>query len=333
MNSTSKNSVLVTGGCGFIGSHMVKRLIDEGHRPLVVDDLSTGYRDALPEGLLVEGNCGDPALIRMVLENHQVDAVIHFAGSIAVGESVTSPSKYYRNNVVNTLELLSTLVQVRPVPVIFSSTAAIFGNPQQVKIDETHERRPVNPYGASKLMVEQILQDFDRAYGMRSISLRYFNAAGADPSGTIGERHVPETHLIPLAIDAALTEQRPLTIFGNDYDTPDGTCIRDYVHVCDLADAHMLALQALWNGHPSDAFNLGNGAGFSVQDVIAAVEGVVGKRVKAEIGPRRAGDAERLVADSSKAREILGWVPRFAELQKIVEHAWQYQKQHRRKLT
>lgn len=319
------STLLVVGGCGYIGSHMVKCLLNAGHRVVVLDDLSAGYRDSLLGGELVVGDCGRREVLDGLFGSHRFDGVLHFASLIQVGESVTDPAKYYQANVAKTLTLLAAMKDHGIGPLIFSSTAAVFGEVDYVPIDERHARRPINPYGMSKWMVEAMLADFDRAYGLHSVALRYFNAAGADPEGRIGERHDPETHLIPLALQAVLGRRPPLKVFGRDYDTPDGTCIRDYIHVDDLADAHLLALEYLWQGGASDAFNLGNGAGYSVQEVLDSVERVVGRKVPVEDAPRRAGDPARLVADSSRARKVLGWQPWRAELEVIVADAWRWE--------
>lgn len=317
--------LLVIGGCGYIGSHMVKCLLAAGHRVVVLDDLSAGYRDSLLGGELVLGDCGDRGLLDGLFARTAFDGVLHFASLIQVGESVREPALYYQNNVAKTLTLLEAMKDHGVGPLIFSSTAAVFGEPERVPIDEAHPRRPINPYGMSKHMVEAMLQDFDRAYGLRSVALRYFNAAGADPEARIGERHDPETHLLPLALQAVLGRRPALKVFGRDYDTPDGTCIRDYIHVDDLADAHLRALEYLWRGGESAAFNLGNGAGFSVQEVLDTVAAVTGRPVPAHEAPRREGDPARLVADSALARSSLGWQPRYGDLATIVRHAWQWE--------
>lgn len=317
--------ILVVGGAGYIGSHMVKQLLSSGHAVVTLDDLSTGYRDAVLGGHFIQGSIADRVLLDRMFVEHQFDAVFHFASFIQVGESVIHPEKYYANNLTNTLTLLDAMVRHKVKNFIFSSTAAIFGEPGTSRIDEVHPVSPINPYGASKAMVEQILRDYDRAYGLKSVSLRYFNACGADPEGELGERHVPETHLIPLALQAVLGQRDNLTVFGSDYDTPDGTCIRDYVHVCDLCDAHLLALEYLQAGSVSNAFNLGNGDGFSVRQVIDTVSFVTGKVVPVIHGPRRAGDPARLVADASKAKQTLGWNPRYSDLDVIVSHAWAWE--------
>lgn len=317
---------LVVGGAGYIGSHMVKQLLRSGHEVVTLDDLSTGYRDAVLGGGFILGSIADRALLDRVFAEHRFDAVFHFASFIQVGESVTHPAKYYANNLANSLNLLDAMVRHEINHLVFSSSAAIFGEPRNIRIDEDHPVAPINPYGATKAMVEQILRDYDRAYGLKSVSLRYFNACGADPEGELGERHDPETHLIPLALQAVSGRRESLTIYGRDYDTPDGTCIRDYVHVCDLCDAHLLALEYLQDGAASNAFNLGNGDGFSVQQVIDTVSIVTGKKVPVIDGPRRPGDPARLVADSGKANKTLGWKPRYSDLDVIVSHAWAWEK-------
>jgi UDP-glucose 4-epimerase len=317
--------VLVVGGAGYIGSHMVRMLLDRGHEAVVFDNLSTGYADAVPAGCLVEGDLYDPASIDTLFAAHRFDGVMHFASYIQVGESVREPARYYRNNVINTLNLLDGMLRHRVDHFIFSSTAAIFGEPDYVPIDEAHPRRPINPYGFSKFAVEQVLADYDRAYGLRSTCLRYFNAAGADPEGRLGERHEPETHLIPLVLQAASGRRSHIDVFGQDYETPDGTCVRDYIHIVDLCDAHLLALDRLRSGGASAAFNLGNGNGFSVKEVIEAAERVTGMRIARKYAGRRAGDPARLVADSSRARAELGWKPHFADLETIVRHAWAWE--------
>lgn len=317
--------ILVVGGAGYIGSHMVKQLLRSGHDVVTLDDLSTGYRDAVLGGSFIQGSIADRKLLDSVFAEHRYDAVFHFASYIQVGESVAQPAKYYANNLTNTLNLLDAMVRHAVRHFIFSSSAAIFGEPRNLKIDEDHPVAPINPYGATKAMVEQILRDYDHAYGLRSVSLRYFNACGADPESELGERHNPETHLIPLALQTVSGRRQNLTVFGRDYDTPDGTCIRDYVHVCDLCDAHMLALEYLQDGTASDVFNLGNGSGFSVQQVIDAVSTVTGKQVAVINGSRRPGDSARLVADSGKAYKKLGWKPRYSDLDLIVSHAWSWE--------
>lgn len=317
--------VLVVGGAGYIGSHMVKMLLSKGHEVVTFDNLSGGYRDAVVGGEFVIGDLADQSELDAVFTKHKPQAVMHFASFIQVGESVRRPDMYYRNNFSNTLNLLDAMVAHDVKHFIFSSTAAVFGEPDYMPIDEAHPNRPVNPYGRSKLMVEQVLADYDHAFGLRSVCLRYFNAAGADPEGQLGERHDPETHLVPLILQAASGRRPEVQVFGRDYDTPDGTCVRDYIHIVDLCSAHLLALQYLVDGGASERFNLGNGEGFSVQQVIDTVEKVTGRQVKVVDGPRRDGDPARLVADSSKARAQLGWKPVFADLDFIVKHAWAWE--------
>lgn len=317
--------VLVVGGAGYIGSHMVKMLLSEGHDVITFDNLSGGFRDAVLGGEFVLGDLEDRSAIDSVFKLYQPEAVMHFASFIQVGESVSRPDIYYRNNFSNTLNLLDAMVAHDVRHFIFSSTAAVFGEPDYVPIDENHPNRPVNPYGRSKLMVEQILADYDRAFGIKSVCLRYFNAAGADPDGQLGERHEPETHLIPLILQAASGRRPHISLFGRDYDTPDGTCIRDYIHIVDLCSAHLLALQHLVQAGASERFNLGNGEGFSVQQVIDMVEKVSDCKVNVVNAPRREGDPARLVADSAKARTELGWKPIYADLESIVRHAWAWE--------
>jgi len=319
--------VLVTGGAGYIGSHVVKYLIDKGHGVLVLDDLSGGFHEAVPNGRLIEGNIGDRAVLDELFSLHQIDAVMNFASFIEVGASVKHPSAFYCNNVGNTLNLLDAMVRHDVRKFVFSSTAAIFGNPEYTPIDEAHRKAPINPYGRSKWLIEQLLPDYDQAYGLKSVCLRYFNAAGADPAGELGERHDPETHLIPLVLQAASGRRDRITIFGSDYDTEDGTCVRDYVHVEDLAQAHWLALEFLDSRARSAAFNLGNGNGFSIRQVINAVREVSGRDFQVDVGSRREGDPPVLIADSQKARSALGWKPKFSDLADIVQHAWNWELQ------
>lgn len=317
--------ILVVGGAGYIGSHMVKMLLEQGHSVITFDNLSSGYRDAVLGGAFVKGDLANRAKLDEVFMTYRPDAVMHFASFIQVGESVKDPSKYYFNNFSNTMNLLDTMVKHDVKYFIFSSTAAIFGEPEYVPIDESHPKNPLNPYGRSKLMVEQVLQDYERAYGLKSVCLRYFNAAGADPEGLLGERHEPETHLIPLVLQAISGKRRDITVFGRDYETADGTCVRDYIHVVDLCAAHSLALARLMQTNESRQYNLGNGAGFSVNEVIQAAERVTGAKVKVVEGERREGDPAVLVADATRARQELGWNPIYFDLDNIISHAWQWE--------
>lgn len=318
-------SILVVGGAGYIGSHMVKLLLGSAYQTSILDNLSTGYRDAVLGGEFIHADLADRPALDRVFATRKIDAVMHFASFIQVGESVKEPAKYYENNVTNTLNLLDAMVARGIKRFIFSSSAAVYGNPVTVPIPEDHPKNPINPYGRTKWIVEQILEDYDRAYGLKSISLRYFNAAGADPEGQLGERHEPETHLIPLILRAASGRAPDIKVFGRDYDTPDGTCIRDYVHVTDLCAAHRLALDSLLNGGASAVYNLGNGNGFSVAEVISATERVTGRKIVVTDSPRREGDPPRLVANATCAREALGWQPQFDDLDAIIAHAWAWE--------
>ncbi|WP_194788858.1 UDP-glucose 4-epimerase GalE [Pseudomonas sp. UFMG81] len=314
---------LVVGGAGYIGSQMVRHLLQANHEVVVADTTRPRY-DIEWVGL----DIADADALDTLFSLYRFDAVFHFASYIQVGESVSKPGKYYRNNVAATLVLLEAMVRAQVMCLIFSSTAAVYGDPQRIPIDEQHPKLAINPYGRSKWMVEQILEDFDRAYGLRSVCLRYFNAAGADPHGEGGECHEPETHLIPLILQAAAGRREAVTVFGRDYDTPDGTCIRDYVHIADLASAHALAVVYLLEGGASTAFNLGNGQGFSVQQVIDMAREVTGRDIQVVDAPRRAGDPPRLVADAGKAREVLGWRPVHDSLEEIVRHAWHWEQKY-----
>ena len=316
-------SILIVGGAGYIGSQTAKRVAQAGLTPVVFDNLVYGHKWAVKWGPLVEGDLADGPLIRRTLEQHAVTAVVHFAAFAYVGESVTNPRKYFRNNVAGTLNLLDAMIDVGVRDIVFSSTCATYGEPVRVPIDEQHPQRPVNPYGETKLAIERALYWYQRAHPLRFAALRYFNAAGADPDGEVGEDHDPETHLIPLAIEAALGG-KALEIYGTDYATPDGTAIRDYIHVQDLADAHVAALDALRSGATSLFVNLGTGRGHTVREVIAAVEKVSGKKVPARESGRRAGDPPALVADARLAADILGWKARIPNIETIVEHAWRW---------
>ncbi len=321
--------VLVTGGAGYIGSQTCKALSRAGYQPIVLDNLVYGHEWAVRWGPLAVGDIGDRACLDAVIARYRPQAVIHFAAFAYVGESVRDPGRYYRNNVAGTLSLLEALRDHGIHHLIFSSTCAIYGIPDQLPITEDHPQCPINPYGASKLMVERMLGDFAQAHGLNWVALRYFNAAGADPEGELGEDHHPETHLIPLAIRAALGQGPELQVFGDDYPTPDGSCIRDYIHVADLAEAHVLALAYLRAGGESGTLNLGTGRGHSVFEVIAAVERLAGCAVPRSIGPRRPGDPPVLYADASRARDQLGWRPRYPELETIIDHAWRWHQQAR----
>lgn len=322
--------VVVTGGAGYIGSHVVRALVDAGHAVLVVDDLSAGHAAAVPSGVeLRRLGVGDRAGVARALADHRADAVMHFAAWLAVGESVEKPLEYYANNVGGTLSLLEAMRDAGVRRFVLSSTCAVYGEVARVPIDETAPAAPINPYGETKLAVERALPHLERAHGLRWMALRYFNAAGAHPSGEIGEDHDPELHVIPLAIRAA-TGGAPLRIFGDDYPTPDGTCLRDYIHVCDLADAHLRALAALDAGAPSAAYNLGTGTPHSVRSVVETVSRVVGARVAWEMAPRRPGDPAVLHASAGRARHDLGWTPRFPSLDTIVDHAWRWHAGHPR---
>jgi UDP-glucose 4-epimerase len=317
-------TILVTGGAGYVGSHALQLLRDSDVRCVVLDNLSRGHRELVRDAPLVVGDIADPDVVSRVLQEHDVTAVMHFAAYAYVGESVQQPDIYYRNNVAGTLNLLECMVRNSVRQFVFSSTCATYGLPETTPIEETHAQRPVNPYGASKLMVERILSDFDHAFGLRSVVFRYFNAAGADPQGRIGEWHEPETHLIPIALQAALGLRGAVEVFGDDYPTPDGTCIRDYIHVTDLAQAHLLGLRHLQSGGASEALNLGNNNGFSVREVISAAERVTGRKIPWKVAPRRAGDPHALVGSAAKAQQRLGWKPQFPSLEAIIESAWKW---------
>jgi UDP-arabinose 4-epimerase len=316
--------ILVTGGAGYIGSHACKALAQAGYTPVAYDNLVYGHRRAVRWGPFAHGDIADRARLREVIQHYQPSAAMHFAAYTYVGESVTDPGKYYRNNVSGTLNLLETLRDHGIDKVIFSSTCATYGMPQTLPLQEDHPQLPINPYGESKLMIEKILRDFSHAYGMRSLCLRYFNAAGADLEAEIGEDHDPETHLIPLVLLTALGKRTHISVFGTDYPTPDGTCIRDYIHVSDLAQAHVLALHALEQGAPSAAYNLGNGQGFSVLEVIATARRITGKDIPIHISPRRPGDPARLVGDALRIIQELQWQPRYADLDTIIASAWKW---------
>lgn len=317
--------VLVCGGAGYIGSHMAKRLFMQGIEPIVLDNLSTGHREMVQWGELIEVDLLDIAGLEQAFSRRApFDAVMHFCAKSLVGESVNSPYIYYQNNVTGTINLLQAMQRHGVNKIVFSSTAAVFGMPNSKHIDEDHPKAPINPYGSSKLMVERILQDAADAYGLRSVTLRYFNAAGASPDAEIGEAHEPETHLLPNILKAALRSGPPLKVFGNDWLTPDGTCVRDYVHVCDLAQAHLLAMEYMELNNGAHAFNLGNGSGHSVLEAITAAEFVTGKSIPYEFAPRRIGDPAVLVASSTRAMQELGWMPEYRNIESIIRTAWQW---------
>lgn len=313
--------ILVTGGAGYIGSHVCKLLHRNGFRPIVIDNLVHGHRVAVKWGPFIEGSFGDSELLAQVFSNYRISAVMHFAAFCNVGESVQQPIKYYQNNVANGVRLLETMIQGHVKNLIFSSSCATYGEPREIPISESHPQNPINPYGSTKLMIEKMLPDFQNAYGLQHVSLRYFNAAGADPEGELGEDHHPETHLIPLVLRTAMGERALIEIFGNDYPTADGTCVRDYIHVNDLAQAHLLALKSLLDGGQSSAFNLGNGEGHSIREVIESACRITGRRIPSKMTERRAGDPAVLIASSEKAKKELGWNPSF-ELDAIIRTAW-----------
>ena len=316
-------TILITGGAGYIGSVTTELLRARGEQVVVLDNLSRGHRDAVaPEIPFYEGNIGDRGLVTRIASEHNIDACVHFAAFAYVGESVAQPALYYENNVAQGINLLSALVTAGVRRIVFSSTCATYGEPQQIPIDETHPQLPTNPYGWSKLFVERILADYDGAYKLKFVALRYFNASGATPER--GERHDPEPHLIPLVLKAAQKEIDHVTVFGNDYPTNDGTCVRDYIHVSDLAEAHALSLDYLRNGGSSTAINLGNGQGYSVLEVVEAARAVTGREIPIQIEGRRAGDPSHLVADAEKARSVLGWQPQHADLSTIIKSAWDW---------
>ena len=323
--------LLVVGGAGYIGSHMVKMLVNSGHNVVILDNLSTGFRELAIYGELIVGDLADESLLDDLFSKYQFDGVLHFAAASLVGESMTDPAKYYRNNVSNTINLLDAMVKHNVKSFVFSSSAAVYGEPNSDLIDESHAKDPINPYGSTKLMIERILQDYESAYGLNSISLRYFNACGADPEGELGECHNPETHLIPLILQAASGRRKSITVFGRDYATDDGTCVRDYIHIDDLCTAHALAFDKLigLNDCGALSYNLGNSSGFSVQQVIDVVQTVVSKdgySVTVVDGERRAGDPAALVANAAKAKSELGWQPEYDDLEVIVGHAWEWEK-------
>jgi UDP-glucose 4-epimerase len=325
--------ILVSGGAGYIGSHTLRHLLQAGHEPVVIDDLSAGHRAAVPDSVpMIEANISDAAAVAKALSDHRPDAVIHFAGSIEAGESMTDPRRFYANNVVAGLALLDALVDgadtAPPVPVVFSSSAAIYGDPAEVPIREDAPKAPTNVYGETKLAFESVLAAYDAAYGMRHVCLRYFNACGAAADGTLGADHRMKTHLLTIAMMAALGQRDAVMVMGTDYATPDGTGIRDYIHVDDLASAHVLALDALFAGAASTAYNVGVGRGFSVSELLDSVDRVVGRPVARRIAPRRAGDPACLVADSTRIQATLGWRPTYTDIDAIVGTAWRWHSTH-----
>jgi len=323
-----KMNILVVGGAGYIGSHMVKRLLKDGHHVMVMDNLSKGYRDAVLCKPFFEVDMADQSATTKIFSENPIDAVFHFASFIEVGESISHPEKYFKNNTEGTQALLEVMMKFHVKYFIFSSTAAVFGSPNYSPIDEMHPKSPINPYGHSKLLVEEMLERFDQMYGLKYVSLRYFNAAGADPDGALGERHDPETHLIPLVLQAASGRRDSISIFGSDYDTFDGTCVRDNIHISDLVEAHIKAITYLRQGHSSRTFNLGNGKGFSVKEIIEAAQAVTGKKIPVKLDKRRAGDPPTLVADASLAKDILGWTTEFKDIKDIIKHAWNWEKKY-----
>lgn len=322
----SQKSVCVVGGAGYIGSHMVSLLKNKGYNVVVYDDLSNGHVDAIKNVELVQGSILNRSSLMDFFSQYDFECVFHFASLIQVGESVSKPSLYYQNNVVGTINLLDCMIERSVKKIIFSSTAAIFGSPLRSPIDEEHPKAPLSPYGKSKLFVEEILKDYDAAYGLKSISLRYFNAAGADPDGLLGERHNPETHLIPLILQHASNRQERFFIFGDDYNTPDGTCIRDYIHVADLCEAHLLALEFLEVNNRSESFNLGSGVGHSVAEIIKIAQTISNVNLNITVLPRRPGDPDVLIADGTKARKFLGWTPKWTGIEEIMAHSWEWEK-------
>lgn len=330
--SSEKSTILVTGGAGYIGSHAVLALKQAGYEVVILDNLVYGHRDLIEQVLkveLIEGDTIDRDLLDKLFKSRNIAAVMHFSAYAYVGESVSNPAKYYRNNVIGTITLLEAMLAASVKKFVFSSTCATYGVPETVPIPEDHPQNPINPYGATKLMVERILSDFNEAYDFKSVRFRYFNAAGADPSGLLGEDHNPETHLIPLVLQTALGKRESISIFGTDYPTDDGTCVRDYIHVSDLADAHILGLEYLLKGGDSTFFNLGNGKGFSVKEVIETARQITGKEIKAVECDRRPGDPPALIGSAEKARKILGWQPQYTSIKDIMTHAWEWhQKRH-----
>jgi len=323
---TTKEYILILGGAGYIGSHVNKELSKKGYYTLVFDNLVNGHKEFIKWGDFIQGDLENIEELRSLFKKHSIKAVMHFAGFAYVGESVVDPQKYYLNNLQSTLNILQVMLENNIKYIIFSSSCATYGNPLKIPIEENHPQNPINPYGQTKLMIEQILKDYSKSYGLKYVSLRYFNAAGADIDCEIGEWHEPETHLIPIALDTAIGKREGVKIFGTDYDTKDGTCIRDYIHVTDLADAHILALEYLMDGGESEIFNLGNGNGFSVKEVIEKVMKITGHNIKIYPEKRRVGDPPVLIGSSKKAREILLWTPKYDNIEYIIETAWSWHK-------
>lgn len=319
---------MVAGGAGYIGSHVTLDLFREGHEPVVFDNLSKGHQEAVLHGTFVQGDIGQIDLVKEVLTQEKIEAIIHLAADSRVGESVQNPAKYFRNNICNGQVLLDAAVACGVKYLVFSSTAAVYGEPEKTPITEEHPTNPTNPYGFSKLTFEGMLSSYEKAYGLRFISLRYFNAAGADPEGVIGEDHHPESHLIPIVLQTALDQRDHLELYGTDYPTPDGTCIRDYIHVADLSQAHLLALSALAAGKESSIYNLGNGQGYSNKEVIETARQVTGREIKVTSGPRRPGDPAVLVASAEKIKAELGWKPKYPDLEEIIKTAWRWHQLH-----
>jgi len=321
-------NILVTGGAGYIGSHVVKELLETDHQVVVYDNLQKGHKEAVLGGVFVEGDLADRELLDRTFNEYEIEAVIHLAADSLVGESMENPAKYYRNNLVNGLNLLDVMVKHNVKKIVFSSTAAVYGDVEEVPITEDLPKDPTSVYGRSKLFFEEIMKDYDQAYGLKFVSLRYFNASGADESGRIGEDHNPESHLIPIVLQKALGLRGKLAIFGTDYPTRDGSCVRDYIHVTDLAQAHILGIEALATGKESEIYNLGNGDGYSVKEVINVASEVVGKEIEAVEGDRRAGDPATLIASSDRIREDLAWNPQYGDLKTIIETAWKWHENH-----
>jgi len=321
------STILVTGGAGYIGSHVVRELLRKGHQPIVYDNLQTGHREAVREAPFVEGDLADSERLRKTFQTHPIHSVMHFAADCLVGESVENPLKYFMNNVKNSLHLIEIMCEFNITKIVFSSSAAVYGEPQSIPVPEGHPCQPKNPYGETKWIFERVLQAFHESQRINFVSLRYFNAAGADPAEAIGEDHSPETHLIPICLQSALAGD-PVSIFGTDYDTPDGTCIRDYIHVTDLARAHILAIEKIEKQGNSAIYNLGNGSGYSVREVIETAKKVTGRKIAAIESERRPGDPARLVASSEKIREELGWAPKYPDLETIIETAWRWHRDH-----